>query len=288
MFQLKNLINRTSVPNDPQNNAAEDFFTSVLEGYIIAAATEIMHTTAAEDDVPNGSANQLYWKASLAELAAPVVQRYVKILPDTDSTSEDMVFTYTCDVITLGLIWMNYYDATREGDGDRIMSLWKFLMIIFKKSGRTNYAKEATILLLHYHCLLSERKAAQLKHSRFINTKGRVGCNMLCDLYMEHLNHRLKGVIHHMGSNVQPPSLVRAAKAIGIVEMETQESHTVHRHSKPSSLKDVTMIVDQLIAGNVCVDIKTNDVILVLNHLKNAYYSPLTQIKLQHGWRRML
>lgn len=31
--------------------------------------------------------------------------------------------------------------------------------MIFKKSGRTSYAKEAAILLLQFHCFLSQRKA---------------------------------------------------------------------------------------------------------------------------------
>ncbi len=89
--------------------------------------------------------------------------------------------------------------------------MWKFLLLVFRKSGRRNYAKEAALLLLQYHFFFSERKAAQLNHSLFINTKGKIGCNMPCDMFMKHLNHRLKGVIRHMGSNIQHHSLVRAA-----------------------------------------------------------------------------
>ena len=50
-----------------------------------------------------------------------------------------------------------------------------------------------------------------------MNTQGRHGCNIPCDLHMEHLNHRLKNIIRNMGSNIQPPSLVRAAKSVGVV-----------------------------------------------------------------------
>ena len=46
---------------------------------------------------------------------------------------------------------MNYKDAVREGDGDRIMIMWKYFMLIFKVTGRTNYALESQTLLSQYY-----------------------------------------------------------------------------------------------------------------------------------------
>ena len=162
--------------------------------------------------------------------------------------------------MSLGLFWYNYLDAIREGDGSRVMNIWKFLLIIFKKSARRNYAKEAAIMLIQYHCLFSERKAAQVRSSRFINTVGRTGCNIACDLFMEHLNRCLKGVIRHMGSNIQPPSLIRAGKCIGVVdsicrifEQETSGKSYSDKHSKPSSSKDFKLILDELIESKACI-----------------------------------
>ena len=44
MYQLRNLINQTNVPTDPQNNmnAAEDFMLIVLHAHIVAAASLLM------------------------------------------------------------------------------------------------------------------------------------------------------------------------------------------------------------------------------------------------------
>ena len=239
-----NLIHRTSVPSDPEDdmNAAEDFMHIILESYIVAAAKEVMSMNLGLD-------------GTLQQLAETVVSKFVRILPSNmPPSSSDQVFTYSCEVLSLGLLWLNYLDATREGDGGRVLALWKFLLIVFKKTGHKNYAKEAGILLIQYHCLVSERKAAQLKNDRFVNTKGREGCNMASDFFMEHLNHRLKGVIRHMGSNIQPHSLSRAAKAIGVIdevcrkfEMETRgKVESMGPHSKPSSDKDFQCILDQL------------------------------------------
>ena len=97
------------------------------------------------------------------------------------------------------------------------MRLWKFLMVIFKETGHRNYAKEASLLLITFQSMSSERIALQIMTDRFINTKGRAGCNIPCDLHLEHLNRRLTGIISRMESNVKPATLEKAAKSIGIV-----------------------------------------------------------------------
>jgi len=67
---------------------------------------------------------------------------------------------YTTEVLTLGLLWWEFKDAIKEGNGNRVLCYWKFL---FKAKNHTNYSKEAIILLSQYYCLLSDRQAAQLK-----------------------------------------------------------------------------------------------------------------------------
>ena len=246
LYQLKHLIHRTSVPSDPaENMKAADFMELVLEAHVIAAANELM-------DSVNGG---------VMELANGIVKRFVRILPDeVPKPSDDNAYDYACEILSLGLVWYNYLDAVREGDGHCVMSIWKLLLVIFKKTGRRNYAKEAALLLINYHFLLSDRKAAQVRNERFINTQGGLGRNIASDLYMEHLNRRLKAVIRHLGSNIQPPTLCRAARAIGVVdnicsvfERETtgKRKGKSGRHSKPSSLKDHACILEQLLECQV-------------------------------------
>ena len=105
----------------------------------------------------------------------------------------DKVFLYALQVLNLGLLWHGFNDSIREGDGDRIMTYYKFILNVFKAGRCFNYSKEVVILLTQYYCLFSERQAAQLKWSRCINTKGYRGCNVPCNLHLGHLNCRLKG-----------------------------------------------------------------------------------------------
>ena len=46
LYQIRNLLNRTSVPNDPAQNmkATEDFLTVVLFSHIVAAAKSVVTT----------------------------------------------------------------------------------------------------------------------------------------------------------------------------------------------------------------------------------------------------
>lgn len=153
---------------------------------------------------------------------------------------------------------MDYYDAIKEGDGERVMRLWKYLMLEFRVTGHRNYAKEAELVLMSFHSTSSERVAAQMMTSRFVNTKGRVGCNIPCDLHLEHLNRRLKGIIARMESNIKPGSLMRAAKAIGVVEdicktfsTEMKRAEDSDKHKKPSYMKDFNLIRGVLEDNNV-------------------------------------
>ena len=139
----------------------------------------------------------------------------------------------------LGFVYHGFQDAIREGDGDRIMVYWKLLLLAFKASNRRNYAKEAFLTLLQ-SLTLPPRLRQQLKWSRCVNTSGKEGKNVPCDLAMEHLNRRLKTVLSNAGADINPPSILRAAKSIGVVSSVCQEfEDSVHAHRERDRHSDV-------------------------------------------------
>ena len=134
---------------------------------------------------------------------------------------------------------------------------------MFKSSNNFNYAKEALNFLLQYYYVLSERQRAQLLWSRCINTKGLIGANIPCDLFMEHLNRRLKKIIRIMGPNVTPKALQKGAKAIAPVQhvrhlFEQQTSKCVHsdHHSIPPFAKNFHAILKVLLDEQVFVPLR--------------------------------
>ncbi len=62
-------------------------------------------------------------------------------------TEDDHVQHYACDVLTLSLLLMEFIDAIREGDGNRIIRCWRYFLLHFKVANRTNYSVEAFTLL---------------------------------------------------------------------------------------------------------------------------------------------
>ena len=122
------------------------------------------------------------------------------------NASDDGVCIYATELLSLGLLWHGFYDAVKEGDGNRIIRYLKFLLVVFKPTSCHNYGKKAVNSLLQYNYTFSEMHKEQLLWSRCINTP--------CDLHMEHLNRRLKSAIRNMGANVKPSSIQKAGKVL--------------------------------------------------------------------------
>ena len=97
---------------------------------------------------------------------------------DTGLSKEDGVREYAVQLLSIGLFYLEYRDAIKEGDGERVLRCWKFLLPLFFNSRRTNYSKEAILLLYQHQYLFTPRQAKQLLYSRLINTQGLKGKNI--------------------------------------------------------------------------------------------------------------
>ena len=170
------------------------------------------------------------------------------------SAPSDGVKAYACEILNLGLLLMEFIDAIRQGDGHRICRCWRYMMLLFKANGRTNYSVEAVHLLLQLQFTLSPRMAAQLKWNRTVNIHGRPGKNVSSDLHMEHLNRECKNAISSMGANITGKSIQKVGRAIKVL------SETVHNldetlgvpqesgyHTTHSSKKDLAKVLRQIL-----------------------------------------
>lgn len=269
-------MNRRNIRKKPSEdvNASEDFFVAVTESHILAASMKFFNMSSLND-----TPSQKYFPASSCELH-PMQRRRLMLLatdemvkkfvhmPFVDSQTQaeassekqsektekmDGVYEYACEALSLGLLYLEFIDAIREGDGDRILRCWRYFLILFKASRRKNYAIEAFSLLAQEKFLLSPRQALQLKWSRTINTHGRPGKNIPCDLHMEHLNRECKSALSGLGSNITDKSVKRIGQCIGkTVDMlkafdkdngvPTQSGH----HTRRSSESDIEKMVKQL------------------------------------------
>ena len=160
----------------------------------------------------------------------------------------------------LSLLWHGFHDAIREGDGERILRYWKFLVVVFKSSNKRNYAKEGINLLIQYHYRLSDRQRQQLLWSHCVNMRGYQGKNIACDLHMEHLNRRLKTLMRNLGANINLKSVELAGKCISVVhhvcaafEDQTSPFKPSDHHHLPAFGKDFETVLKVLEEENVFV-----------------------------------
>ena len=235
--------------------AAEDFLLIVLYAHIVAAA-KVIHSQLNTSDV--------------TVISKEIVKQYIDInVPSASENAsvkyKDKVYLYAIELMTLGMLWHNFYDSIKEADGNRLIRSWKFNLLIFKASGRKNYSIEALNLLLQVNYLLSPRESAQLKWCRCINTSGRQGRNISMDLYLEHLNRRLETALRNAGSNITDKSVSLAAESISVLqhiceqfEKETcTDSPNSDKHSYPSFEKDFKLILNVLEDQKVFVEMSS-------------------------------
>lgn len=155
LYQLRNLLNQTAVPTDPADNmkASEDFLLVVLHSHIVAAARAIQTD---------------FERTDVISLLKAIVDCFVQIsvlspsVAPVKKSGVDGVYMYAVEVLTLGLLWHNFHDSIKEGDGERIIRNWKFNLLVYKAAKQKNYSIEALTLLLQVNHLLSPRAAAQV------------------------------------------------------------------------------------------------------------------------------
>ena len=169
-----------------------------MEAHILSAAMKAFNMASLEDEpssplFPEGSADldppkrREVLLLALREVLSPLVDLSFPTSPSM--CDSDQVRAYAREVLSLGLMFLEFCDAVWEGDGLRNLRCWKFFLLLFKASHRTNYALEA----------FTPRMKNQLLWSRTVNTSGRPGHNIPCDLHMEHINRECKNAMVCLG-----------------------------------------------------------------------------------------
>jgi L1 cell adhesion molecule like protein len=253
------------IKSDP--TACEEFFVLVLEAHILSIAMSAFGLESL-DGTPNctvfeksnfldesPSRRKEIFMSSVKRLVSDNMYEYVlgKTMKDVDT-----VLVYGKELLSLGMLYLEFSDAIKEGDGTRLLRCWKYLLLVFKATNKNKYAAQAATLLLQYNYVFTERMKNQLLWSRTINTSGRKGRNIPMDLHMEHLNRDLKQAIGHLSSNVNNTTIDRIAKSLhklSIIKSNfdscTEVAQGSSYHSTPSFSKDLKLVLDELMKTDV-------------------------------------
>lgn len=135
---------------------------------------------------------------------------------ELSESKEDNVFNYGCLHLSLGLLLHNADDSVKEGDGERLMRVWKFLTFVFRSQGKHKYALAGLRLMASRLALLTPRQAHRLTWNRFANKQGGVGKCISQDLRLEQINQVSKQAIRGIGApNVTPDSIQSTTQSTG-------------------------------------------------------------------------
>lgn len=126
LYQLCNVINRRNVVKDVTNNvtACEDVLILTVEAHVTAAAMRVFNMTSIQDApsanyFPEESSNlhSLQRRNIMLLAINHVLQEFVdlsygKSSTDTCDQGHDSVHEYACSVLSSGLMYMEFADAT--------------------------------------------------------------------------------------------------------------------------------------------------------------------------------
>ena len=180
---------------------------------------------------------------------------------DTHSPSKkiDDMFNYNCALLSEGLFFMNFLDAVSEGDGERLIRQYKFLMLLCKADDphSTKYALESLYQLLLVHGL-PEKEAEVLMWNRSVNNHGGPGRNIPNDLEVEHSNNYIKQGMANLGVNVNEKAVTRIARAenpvrkiMGKIDGTLHRSLRSGKHIQTFPTGDLDELLKSLMQNNV-------------------------------------
>lgn len=255
-MQLRNVINRRNVVNDPKENvnACDDFFTLVVNCHFLVVVMKKLGMSDLDDAPTVGNFTANSWmmsdddrRTALYQFCQEIIAEnvHLPLNPVESDNISDKVQEYVMEVMSLGIFYLNYKDTIKHGDGGRVLTTWKYLLPIFKAGDRRNYSVEVLLTLYNCYFVYSPCQAKQLLWSRFINTHGLPHKNISVDLHMEHLNRLCKEAIKGLGANKTPSAIKRIGDAIGPLHavLENFDDSVLHSnldtsHKVASSQKD--------------------------------------------------
>ena len=128
--------------------------------------------------------------------------------------SADYVYNYTRRVLSILTIRMNFEDAIKRGDGERLFLCYKFMYLYFKDASCPKYAYGVLETLCQARYLLSEQQANNLMWNRFVNNQGNSDSNLPVDLDVEHLNKPLKTDLNTYRGDITDKSVQRISRSV--------------------------------------------------------------------------
>ncbi len=175
-------------------------------------------------------------------------------VPMEPPETNDETYNYGCNTLILGLLLRDIDDAVKHGDGGRIIRVWKYFTLLYKKTGHHNYALAALKLQALLEALLSEKKAHQLTWNRTMNPRPGVGHRKSLDLKCENLQLVAKTMLRNSGMvNLTADLAIKTGKSVGALDKVVNNFNKDLKlkrpsgyHAKPKHIADCQKIAKSI------------------------------------------
>lgn len=187
LCHLKDVCSRRQVGRDVKVfNIGDEFIRHAFEAHLLAAVTNYFKLSSPAQNIPDRLEKNETW----LKLEAEKIVR-ISLLPTEPSVvlaEVDQIYEIHRRLMYMGFLYIHLRDCIRREDGPRIISAWKYWLILFLGSGRRNYSTEAANLLANLRANWSPSMAFIQTHNRTVNMTGKENGGKPVDQMLEHYN----------------------------------------------------------------------------------------------------
>ena len=204
---------------------------------------------------------------------------------------KDDVYNYNCALLADGLFFLNFLDAVSEGDGFRLITQYKYMMLYCRADGHhsNKYALQCLYQAFCVNALLSPRDCERFVWNRRVNNKGGRGKNIPLDLEVEHSNLLNKAAIRNLGANVTEKAVQRiSCSEGGTANMTASVDESLNRligsgrHTSSSTDRDLGELIKRAVLTKVFTEVSNRQ----YQHFKGFERDPFKNLDMSalYNW----
>ncbi|XP_078679284.1 uncharacterized protein LOC144914924 [Branchiostoma floridae x Branchiostoma belcheri] len=172
-------------------------------------------------------------------------------------TADDSIHSLSTSLLYHLMLYVDLRQSIKYENGAAIIAHRRYWLPTLLGTGRSQYSSEAANLLANLAADWSEEMATLATNNRTVNFHGRQGHGKAVDMLVEHYNKILKTVLKRSGGHVTFKQAKQVSLAIPLLDEARKlcrqlfATKQTTRHTSPSVDRDIKIMVDHLVEGNV-------------------------------------
>ncbi|XP_035697515.1 uncharacterized protein LOC118430637 [Branchiostoma floridae] len=246
---LKDLVDRKPLDGRGTNfNVLDEFLHHVHSASLTAALLTHLQMASTADDYRA--------EDSIEDIAKSFLRAFVW-KKKQESTADDSIYSLSTSLLYHLMLYVDLRQSIRYKNGAAIIAHWRYWLPTLLGTGRSQYSSEAANLLANLASDWSEEMAALATNNRTVNLHGREGHGKPIDMLVEHYNKILKTVLKRSGGHLSCKHAKEVSLAIPLLDearrfcRELFGTKQTVGHTSPSAEKDIRIMMDRLVQGNV-------------------------------------